>query len=152
MAKITIYTDGSADNSSHDRGGYGIVLINGEVKQFAGGQYTNTSSARMELLAVIKAMNKCKVGDEIIIYSDNQYVVNTLEKKWLFKWISENYRGRKNKDLWKQFYNEYKRLQGKVNLKWLRGHRGDHYNEVADRLARIGSQREKIIVDRSLEF
>lgn len=152
MANVTIYTDGSANNGSHDKGGYGIVMINGTIKQFAGGQYVNTSSARMELLAVIKALNKCQVGDEVLVYSDNRYVVDTLQQRWLFKWIHENYRGRKNKDLWKQFYNEYKRLQGKVTLKWIRGHKGDRYNEVADRLARIGSQREKIIIDRALEF
>lgn len=147
MAKITIYTDGSANNSSHDKGGYGIVMINGTIKQYAGGQYTNTSSGRMELLAVIKALGKCKVGDEVEVYSDNQYVVHTLEKKWLFRWMGENYRGRKNKDLWKLFHKEYLRLQGKVTLRWLRGHVGNHYNEVADRLAKMGSQREKIITD-----
>lgn len=147
MAEITIYTDGSCNNHTHDKGGYGIVLINGTVKQFAGGQYSNTSSARMEILAIIKGLSKCKEGDVVTVYSDNQYAVNTLAKGWLFKWIEKNFEQRKNKDLWRQFHKEYLRLDKRVTLKWVRGHDGNEYNEIADRLATLGSKREAIISD-----
>jgi|JI9StandDraft_1071089.scaffolds.fasta_scaffold00044_114 ribonuclease HI len=147
--KITIYTDGSAVNGTHDKGGYGIVFINGSVRQFAGGQYSHTTSARMEVLAIVKALEKCKPGDIVTVYSDNEYAVNTLQKKWIFKWVDENFRGRKNKDLWRSFYIQYQRLHCKVTLKWIRGHDGNEYNEIADRLARIGSKRVKIIKDQS---
>jgi ribonuclease HI len=152
MAKITIYTDGSARNSTHNHGGYGIVLINGVVKQFAGGQYSNTSSGRMELMAVVQGLKKCKIGDEVEVWSDNRYVVNTLAEGWLFRWIDENFSGRKNKDLLKQLHEQYLRLDKRVTLNWNKGHSGIHFNEVADRLATIGSKREKIIVDREKPF
>lgn len=152
MAKIIIHTDGSACNSTHDRGGYGIVLINGVVKQFAGGQYTQTSSGRMELMAVVQGLKKCKVGDEVEVYSDNRYVVNTLAEGWLFRWVAENFSGRKNRDLLKQLHEQYLRLEKRVTLNWNLGHSGILYNEVADRLATIGSKREKIIVDREKPF
>lgn len=152
MAKITIYTDGSACNGTHDKGGYGIVLINGIVRQFAGGQYSNTSSARMELKAAVEGLKKCEKEDTVILWSDNAYVVNTLAQRWLFRWVEENFSGRKNKDLLKELYEQYLRLEGKVIFKWTESHAGTHYNEVADRLATIGSKREKIIVDREKPF
>lgn len=147
MAEITIYTDGSANNATHAKGGYGIVIINETVRQFCGGSYINTSSARMEVLAIVRALKKCKVGDIVTIYSDNEYAVNTLEKGWIFKWEKDNFRGRKNRDLWRDFLIEYERLYKMVHLKWIRGHAGYEYNELADKLARMGANREKIIDD-----
>lgn len=148
MADITIYTDGSANNATHSRGGYGIVMINGSVRQFCGGQYTNTTSARMEVLAIIKALQKCEPGDNVVVYSDNEYAVNTLKKGWLFRWQQNHFRGRRNEDLWRLFYKEYERLHRKVKLEWIRGHNGDHYNELADALAEKGSKRKTIVEDK----
>lgn len=153
--KITIYTDGSCNNSTHEKGGYGIVFINGSIKQYAGGSYFNTSSPRMELLGVIRGMQKCKSGDVIEIFSDNQYVVHALEKGWVFKWALEGWREkgriRRNADLWKQFLVEYNRLDRKVKLRWLRGHakieNHNYYNHVADILASRGAKRETKIKD-----
>ncbi len=156
--QITIYTDGSANNGTHDKGGYGIVFINGTVKQYAGGSYYNTSSARMEVKGVVEALKKCKIGDNVTIFCDNEYAVNSLDKGWVFKWALEGWkekgRTRKNADLWKQFLVEYNRLERKVKMRWVRGHAKieDHnyYNHVADILASRGANRETKIKDLNL--
>jgi ribonuclease HI len=162
MAKVEIWTDGSCNNHTHNSGGYGIVMVfdgnvgdfipglavaNSSVRQFCGGSYMNTTSARMEILAIVKALEKCTLGDEIIVYSDNQYAVYTLAKGWLFKWKMENFRAKKNTDLWKLFLVQYERLKGNVKLEWVRGHAGNKYNELADQLAAMGSQRKAKIKD-----
>ena len=147
MAHITIYTDGSALNETNNKGGYGIVLINGSIKCYCGGQYYNTTSARMEILGIIRALQKCNKGDDVLIYCDNEYAVNALKKRWVFRWNDTNFRGKKNKDLWKQFLKEYHRLDQRVILQWLRGHDGDKYNEMADQLARQGSKKKLSVKD-----
>lgn len=147
MNKVTIYTDGSCNNWTHENGGYGFVLINGSIRKFCGGSYSNTTSARMEILAIIKALKKCNPGDKIVVYSDNQYAVNTIEKGWIFLWKKENWRGRKNKDLWEMFLKEFSRLHGNIKLKWIRGHDGTYWNEVADILANRGAHRKTKIKD-----
>ncbi len=156
--QITIYTDGSANNGTHDKGGYGIVIINGTVKQFAGGSYFNTTSARMEIKSIIEALKKCKIGDNIELFSDNEYCVHALEKGFVFKWALDSWKEkgkeRKNADLWKQFLVEYNRLERKVKMRWVRGHAKieDHnyYNHVADILANRGANREIKIRDLNL--
>jgi ribonuclease HI len=144
---ITIYSDGSCVNSTGEKGGYGIVFINGSIRTFSGGSYSNTTSARMELLGAIRGLQKCKVGDRVELWCDNQYVVNTIEKGWLFKWSLEKFSNRKNSDLLKMLLNEYIRLERKVKFKWLRGHDNNNGNEVADLLARMGANSDKIIFD-----
>lgn len=136
---IQIWTDGSANNMTKNRGGYGIVFLNGELKTFCGGSYFNTTSARMEILAVVRAMMKCQKGDKVTIHCDNEYVVNALEKNYLWNWQKNNFRKKANVDLWRLFLDEYTRLEGKVTLKWVRGHDGSEMNELADALARQGA-------------
>jgi ribonuclease HI len=162
MAKVEIYTDGSCNNHTHNSGGYGIVMIydgsreriipgvveaGSKVRQWSGGSYINTTSARMELLAIVRALEKCDKGDEVKVYSDNQYAVYAVSKGWIFKWEQQNFRSRKNCDLLKQLLKEYYRLSGKVTLEWVRGHDGNAYNELADHLAGMGGQRTKMIKD-----
>lgn len=154
--KIEIFTDGSACNGTHDKGGYGIVMINGTVKQFFGGAYFNTNSSRMEILGILKALEKCEVGQDITIRLDNEYCVHALEKGWIFKWSLNNWKNSQNKkvknaDLWKRFLTEYNRLERKVKLKWIRGHakieEQNYFNHVADILANMGANREIKIKD-----
>ena len=145
---IHIWTDGSAHNATNSRGGYGIVIVNGTTRQFSGGSYNHTTSARMEIMGVIKALEKCESnGSKIIVYCDNQYVCNCIDKGWAFKWAKEKWRGRKNADLLKKLVHQYNRLNGLVKLQWVRGHDNNEHNELADRLASLGSQRKKIIHD-----
>ena len=150
MAKITIYTDGSAVNKGNgcgDKGGYGIVFINGAIRYFCGGSYQNTTSARMELLACLRGLQKCRVGDDITIWSDSQYVVNCFDKGWIFRWAIQKFKNRYNSDLLKDILNEYNRLECKVKFKWLRGHNGHEMNELADKLAKRGATRKQYFID-----
>lgn len=147
MAKVEIYTDGSCCNATHNSGGYGVVVLNGTERHFCGGSYFNTTSARMEILAIIRGLGKCEPGDDIVIYSDNQYCVNAWEKKWVWNWQNSHFRGKKNADLWKLFLNEASRLRSNITLKWIRGHNGNKYNEIADHLANMGANRTKKIKD-----
>ncbi len=147
MSEVIIYTDGSCNNTTHNKGGYGIVFMNGTIKQFCGGSYYATTSARMELLAVIKALQKCNEGDRVTVYSDNEYVVNSVVKGWALHWEKQKWIKRKNKGLWKMFLKEYRRLQENVKMKWTRGHNDDHWNEVADILAGRGANKNMKIKD-----
>lgn len=150
MGLVQAWTDGSANNSTGDSGGYGIVLVNGSVRHFCGGCYINTTSARMELLGIIRALHKCTPGDDVIVYCDNQYAVNSLAKKWIFRWEKQGWQSRKNGDLLSQLLEQYRRLSGKVKLKWIRGHSGNEYNVLADALARRGAMRLVRIRDKAV--
>ena len=131
-------------------GGFGVVIIyDGSVYKISGGSYTDTTSQRMELLAVIRALRKVKkLGCFCIVHSDSQYIVNAVNEGWLFRWESEDFVGRPNAGLWREFLNIYKQFQkGVVVIKWVRGHNGNHYNEIADELARKGANSQKKLKD-----
>ena len=106
MAKVTVYTDGGA--SGNPNRGWGAVLISGKhIKEMNGG-FRLTTNNRMELLAVIKALEAMKnPGTEVTIYSDSKYVVDAVSKKvgiWMGK---EGFKGKKNPDLWNRFLKIY---------------------------------------------
>ncbi len=144
MKEVTIYTDGSAKGNP-GKGGYGTVLISGQnLKQLSQG-YLLTTNNRMELLAVItglEALNqKCKVN----VYSDSKYVVDSVEKGWVFNWQKKGFTSKKNTDLWKRFLTVYSKH--KVKLHWIKGHAGNKYNEICDRLAVKAAEGNQLIDD-----
>src|ERR1700704_3578249 len=104
-AEIKIYTDG-ASRGNPGRGGYGAVLIWGNIQKELSQGYRLTTNNRMELMAVIAALEALKKNNlDIIIYSDSNYVVKAVEEGWLKNWIKTDFKGgKKNKDLWLQFY------------------------------------------------
>ena len=132
MKEVTIYTDGSAKGNP-GKGGYGVVLISGQNTKKLSQGYWLTTNNRMELLAVIiglEALNqKCKVH----VYSDSKYVVDSVEKGWVFNWQKKGFISKKNTDLWKRFLMVYSKH--KVKLHWIKGHAGSQYNEICDQLA-----------------
>ena len=130
---ITIYTDGSS-RGNPGPGGFGTVLLAGEHRKEISGGYRKTTNNRMELLAVIaglEALKKTKMN--VIVYSDSKYVVDSVEKGWLWGWVKKNFKGKQNADLWKRFIPVYK-LQN-VKFKWVKGHTGIPENERCDQLA-----------------
>ncbi|MFY0650524.1 MAG: ribonuclease HI [Cyclobacteriaceae bacterium] len=130
---ITIYTDGSS-RGNPGPGGFGTVLISGQYRKEISGGYRKTTNNRMELLAVIVGLEALKkTGNEVVIYSDSKYVVDSVEKGWLWGWVKKNFKGKQNPDLWKRFIPVYK-LQ-KVKFKWVKGHAGIPENERCDQLA-----------------
>ena len=100
---IEIYTDGSAKGNP-GKGGYGIVLLyKGRRKEISEG-FRLTTNNRMELLAVIVAIEAIKKDlENITVYSDSKYVINAVEKGWLFNWEKTNFNKKKNPDLWIRF-------------------------------------------------
>ena len=112
--KVNIYTDGSSKGNP-GRGGYGVVLLyEGHRKEVSDG-FRLTTNNRMELLAVIVGLEALKsFNKNIVIYSDSKYVVNAVEKKWLFNWEKNGFKKKKNKDLWLRFLKIYRKAKSLV--------------------------------------
>ena len=130
---INIYTDGSS-RGNPGPGGYGIVMLyKGQRKELSQG-YRLTTNNRMELMAVIKALEALKNDKiDITIYSDSKYVVESIEKGWIWNWEKKNFKKKLNSDLWKIFIPLHKKF--KIKFKWVKGHSGDVENERCDELA-----------------
>jgi ribonuclease HI len=104
---IQIYTDGSS-RGNPGKGGYGAVLISGKHRKEISQGFRQTTNNRMELLAVIVALEAIKVkNSDVIVTSDSKYVVDSVEKKWIYGWIKKNFKDVKNPDLWKRFLEVY---------------------------------------------
>src|ERR1700709_412374 len=104
-SQLIVYTDG-ASRGNPGPGGYGAILKWGNAEKEISKGYRRTTNNRMELMAVIAALESLKKNNlNILIYSDSQYVVKSVEKGWLNNWIATDFRGgKKNKDLWLRYY------------------------------------------------
>lgn len=145
-----IYTDGAA-RGNPGSGGYGAILRYGNhVKELSAG-YRLTTNNRMELMAVIAALEALKKeGMRIVIYSDSQYVVKAVEEGWLKNWLRSNFKGgKKNKDLWMRFGE----LAARQDLRfvWVKGHAENLYNNRCDVLATEAADKEAVLVDEEFE-
>jgi len=131
--QINIYTDGSS-RGNPGPGGFGVVMISNKHRKEMSGGFRNTTNNRMELLAVIVALENLKLhGLYISIYTDSKYVCEAVEKKWVFGWEQKNFKGKKNADLWKRFLELYPKNH--ITFKWIKGHAGHKENERCDHLA-----------------
>lgn len=142
---ITIYTDGAAKGNPGP-GGYGVVLkFQGHRKELSRG-FKLTTNNRMELLAVITGLEAIKKdGWDVLIYSDSKYVVDAVEKGWLWQWEKKGFKKKKNIDLWKRFIPLFKKH--KVKFKWLKGHAGNPENERCDYLAVKSAEQSNLLDD-----
>ena len=130
---IIIYTDGSAKGNP-GKGGYGVVMLSGKHRKEISAGFLLTTNNRMELLAVIVGLeNIKKIGADVVVYSDSKYVVDAVEKGWLFNWQKKSFKGKKNPDLWARFLSVYKKHS--VRFVWVKGHNNNVENERCDRLA-----------------
>jgi ribonuclease HI len=138
MAKVIIYTDGAASGNPGP-GGYGAVMMYGKHRKELSEGFLLTTNNRMELLAVIVALeNLKKEGLDIEIYTDSKYVADAVEKKWLFGWEKTDFKKKKNADLWKRFLPLYRKHN--IRFIWVKGHANIPENERCDRLAVEASQ------------
>ena len=149
MAMITIYTDGAATGNPGP-GGYGVLLMYKQHKKEISQGFRLTTNNRMELLAVIIGLETLKnLGEEVTIFSDSKYVVDSVEKKWVFGWEKINFKGKKNSDLWKRFLSIYR--QHKVKFVWVKGHAENPFNNRVDELATQAAAGHDLLVDEEYE-
>ena len=144
-----MYTDGSAKGNPGN-GGYGVVLLNGGFQKEISQGFILTTNNRMELLAVITGLEALKRSCEVMVYSDSKYVIDSVEKGWVFGWQKKAFKGKKNQDLWKRFLEIYKQHQ--VEFTWVKGHAGNKYNEVCDALAVNAAESKNLISDSEYEL
>ena len=130
---ITIYTDG-ASRGNPGPGGYGVVMLYGALRKEISEGFRITTNNRMELLSVIVALEALKKeGTPVTIYSDSKYVVDSVEKKWVFGWEKKYFKDKKNEDLWKRFLISYRKHD--VKFVWVKGHAANKENNRCDELA-----------------
>ena len=142
---VIIYTDGSAKGNP-GKGGYGIVLISGKHRKELSCGYRLTTNNRMELLAVVVGLESLTRAREIVtVFSDSKYVVDAVEKKWVFGWEIKNFNKKKNPDLWIRFLKIYRKHA--ISFKWVKGHANNIENERCDSLAVEASEKEPLKTD-----
>ena len=144
---IIIYTDGSAKGNPGP-GGYGAILMSGEHQLELSEGYRLTTNNRMELMAVIAALQALKKENlQVQIYSDSQYVVKAVKEGWLKKWMATDFRGgKKNADLWRQFHQLSQKQQ--LRFHWVKGHADNEYNNRCDQLATSAAAGKKLKIDK----
>ena len=120
---ITIHTDGACIGNPGPGGWAAIVLQDASKSALHGGE-DRTTNNRMEMLAVVKGLEAVPESADVTVFSDSQYVINTMTRNW---------RRNKNKDLWDRLDAEV--AKRRVEWQWVRGHSGDPLNEEADTLA-----------------
>ncbi len=149
--RILIYTDGSS-RGNPGPGGYGIIMQaegTSYQKEFSEG-FRKTTNNRMELWAIIAALEKItKENQEVLITTDSKYVVNAVEKRWLFDWQKKQFKGKKNPDLWIRFLKVYKKHR--ITFHWVKGHNHHPQNERCDFLAVEASKKEQLKIDQYYE-
>ncbi len=143
---VILYTDGACSGNPGP-GGYGAILIfKGIEKEISGGQI-NTTNNKMEIMAVVKGLEILKEACNVTVYSDSAYVVNAIEKGWVYSWQKNNWiksdkRKVKNIELWEELL----RLMNyhKVEFVKVKGHADNEYNNRCDRLAVAETNKLKI--------
>ena len=152
MKRISIYTDGACSNNPYGNGGYGTLIVDGEDRQELSGGFQHTTNNRMEMMAVIAGLEALEEASEVTLYSDSQYIVNSINKGWVYRWRDNNWMRNKkdpalNVDLWKRILS----LCGThtVTFQWVRGHSGHPENERCDQLAVAALKRDDLPFDLS---
>ena len=119
------------------------------VKEMSEG-FRKTTNNRMELLAVIVGLEAItKSGMPVTVYSDSKYVVDAVEKRWVFGWQKKGFKGKANADLWARFLRIYPKHQ--VKFVWIRGHAGHPENERCDELAVASALSPNLLIDQGFE-
>ena len=130
---ISLFTDGACSGNPGP-GGFGVILRCGDYEKEISGGYANTTNNRMELLAVITGLEAIKWEHaDVTVWSDSSYVVDAVEKGWVFGWERKGFAKKANADLWTRFLAVYRKHT--VRFQWIRGHNGHPENERCDRLA-----------------
>ena len=147
--KVELYTDGACSGNPGP-GGFGVILKHKDITKEISAGYKSTTNNRMELLAVITGLEALKMDCEVTVYSDSKYVVDAIEKGWVYSWQQKGWKksdGKQalNVDLWKRILPLLEKHE--VSFVWLKGHAGHEYNERCDVLAVSASQSDNLLID-----
>lgn len=137
MKKVDIYTDGACSGNP-GKGGWAAILVYNKREKELCGSAAETTNNRMELTAVIKALEALKEPCEVTLTTDSRYVCDSVTKGWVYSWKKNGWKkGDKkpalNVDLWEQLLPLLEKHE--VSFNWVRGHIGHPYNERCDKLA-----------------
>ena len=141
--EVTIHTDGSCLGNPGPGGWAAILDCNGTRKELSGG-YNPTTNNRMEVLAVIEALEALTTPCTVTLHTDSQYMANAVNKRWLNNWQRNGWKTAakkpvKNEDLWRRLLPLLKKHD--IRFKWVKGHAGHPDNERCDDLARTQASR-----------
>ncbi|ACY40513.1 ribonuclease HI [Blattabacterium sp. (Blattella germanica) str. Bge] len=147
--KIHIYTDGSSKGNPGP-GGYGIFIEttigNSYNRKIISEGFRYTTNNRMELLAVIVGLEKIeKRKQNIVVFTDSKYIVNTIQNNWIHQWKKNNFFQKKNVDLWKRFLKIYNK--NIIDFQWIKSHNNHYINDYCDRLSVEASKRKILKID-----
>ncbi len=146
---IHMFTDGAAKGNPGP-GGYGTILKYGDKEKELSSGFRRTTNNRMELLAVIAGLEAIKKpGWKVLVTSDSKYVVDAVTKGWLASWVTKDFKGKKNRDLWERYLKAAKPHD--VRFQWVKGHAGHPENERCDRLAVEAAEASNLKADAGFE-
>lgn len=146
---IKIYTDGAAQGNPGP-GGFGTILQYGSHSKEISEGFRLTTNNRMELLAVITGLEAIKKdGIAVTVFSDSKYVVDAIEKGWLWNWQNKNFKDKANPDLWLRYIPLHKKFNPK--FVWIKGHNGHPENERCDQLAVQAANQSQLQIDTGYE-
>lgn len=135
MKAVTIYTDGACSGNPGPGGWAAILSYKGVEKEISGGE-PETTNNRMELTAVIRALELLKESCAVDVYTDSQYVSKAITEGWLKKWKAAGFTkkgGLKNAEMWKTMDELLSRHQ--VTFHWVKGHAENEFNNRCDQMA-----------------
>lgn len=137
MKEVQIYTDGACSGNP-GKGGWGAVLLYGKNEKRISGGDESTTNNRMELTAVIRALQLLKEPCRVVLTTDSKYVCDSVSKGWVYSWQKKGWKKSDGKmalnvDLWSELLTLLKTHD--VTFHWIKGHAGHKYNEICDKLA-----------------
>lgn len=137
MKSVSIYTDGACSGNPGPGGWAAILIYNGREKALSGGERQTTNN-RMEMIAVISALEALKEPCQVELWSDSRYVIDALEKGWAVGWRSKGWvRSNKepalNPDLWERLLQLTETHE--MNYHWVKGHADNPFNNRCDAMA-----------------
>ncbi|MBE6577823.1 MAG: ribonuclease HI [Ruminococcaceae bacterium] len=137
MKHVDIYTDGAC-RGNPGKGGWGAILVYGNIEKEMSGGEPMTTNNRMELLAAIRAMEALKEPCDITLTSDSKYLTDAINQGWLDSWKARGWKKADksavlNVELWQRI-DELLKIHT-VRFVWVHGHQGHEYNERCDVLA-----------------
>ncbi|MEJ2636187.1 MAG: ribonuclease HI [Calditrichia bacterium] len=153
MKNVIIYTDGACSGNP-GIGGFGVILrFNGNRREISEG-FRKTTNNRMELMAVIAGLETLKEKCSVTLFTDSQYIVNSITRGWARRWREKGWMRNKkekalNPDLWDKLLKLCEYHQ--VEIRWVRGHAGDPENERADKLAVEAMRQKDLLIDEVYE-